>query len=111
MLIQAAQKAVCEEMDELAAFLRTASGEEDVPRQDLLARLGATSLDFSASDAADADEADDEETEAKVDALMEKVQAIMEAAEADGSDPTPQLQEVVGASVVKQIVEGMDRAT
>lgn len=52
----------------------------------------------------------DAETEARTDALMERVTEILERADREGFDPEDELRQVVGEAVVKQVIEGLDRA-
>lgn len=78
-----------------------------VPRSELLSRVGEDE-DEEAQPVEDTQ--DDPETEEKADKLMERVQEIMQEADANGEDPTEKLREVIGAGLAKQIVEGYQQA-
>ena len=88
----------------MAAYLRSVTGEPHTPRRELLARIGEADTD--------ADEGNDTEavTDARADEMMQQVDEIMRDAEASGTDPTERLREVVGASVMQQIVEGYNKS-
>ena len=53
----------------------------------------------------------EEEEDPRVDEVMQRIEDIMQRAEDTQTDPTEELQHVVGASIVRQIMEGYGRAT
>ena len=86
----AAQNALENDSDDIAAYLATKTGEtlayeEQVPAE--------------------------EDDDPRVDEVMQRIEDIMQRAEDTQTDPTEELQQVVGASIVRQIMEGYGRAT
>lgn len=102
---QAAQKALLNEHEALADYLRSVSGEVAVSRSELLAQLGEEEDEEQELPQHD----EDADVDAKADQIMEHVQRIMQEADATGTDPSEQLRGVVSASLVKQILEGYDQ--
>lgn len=112
-LIQAAENALVNEREAVAEYLRSVTGEEATPRSELLARVGEQDEDEEAEErleaAEDEEDADDQDLDEKADQLMAHVEEIMRESEANGTDPSDKLREVVGASLMKQIMEGYQR--
>ncbi|PWN51449.1 hypothetical protein IE53DRAFT_386192, partial [Violaceomyces palustris] len=126
-----AQQAEENEHEELAEYLRSLTGEVTASKSDSEAssddeeegrggereqgqevqedgeveqRLGSMRLSSQ-------DQEDDEQAEARMEELMQKVGEIIERSERDSTDPDPELRALVGEAVAKQILEGMDRST
>ncbi|WFD44033.1 hypothetical protein MPSI1_002698 [Malassezia psittaci] len=106
-----AQKAQANDLEELAAYLASVSGEEPIPRAELLRRIGEEDQDDMAEFHQAEQEAEaDPRTDAEADQLMERVEAIMQESDQNGTDPTERLREVIGESLAKQIIEGYQHA-
>lgn len=88
--LSAAQNAMENDNDDIAAYLASKTGETLVSEKE-----------------APVEEDDD----LRVDEVMQRIEEIMQRAEETKSDPTEELQQLVGASIVRQIMEGYDRAT
>lgn len=86
----AAQNAMENDNDDIAAYLASKTGETLVSEEDVPV---------------------EEDDDPRVDEVMQRIEAIMQRAEETQTDPTEELQQVVGASIVRQIMEGYDRAT
>ncbi|WFD40460.1 uncharacterized protein MJAP1_003446 [Malassezia japonica] len=111
--LTAAENALVNEREAVAEYLRSVTGEEATPRSELLARVGEQDEDEEAEErleaAEDEEDADDQDLDEKADQLMAHVEEIMRESEANGTDPSDKLREVVGASLMKQIMEGYQR--
>lgn len=109
----AAENALINGSDNLAAYLSTVTGEKLESRSALLARFGEEDDDegnaFGQPEATEGrleEIEDDPETENRVDEIMERVETILKRADETGADPTEELRELVGASIMRQIMEG-----
>ena len=87
----AAQNALENDSDDIAAYLASKTGETLAYEEQ--APMG------------------EEEEDPRVDEVMQRIEDIMQRAEDTQTDPTEELQQVVGASIVRQIMEGFGRAT
>ena len=87
----AAQNALENDSDDIAAYLASKTGETLAYEEQ--APMG------------------EEEEDPRVDEVMQRIEDIMQRAEDTQTDPTEELQQVVGASIVRQIMEGYGRAT
>ncbi|WFD31631.1 hypothetical protein MSPP1_002670 [Malassezia sp. CBS 17886] len=104
--LTAAENAVVNEWDGVAAYLSSVTGDIAQSRSALLQSLGRDE-DAEGAVARTVDGTDaGAELDSRVDGLMEKVEEVMREADADGTDPTERLQRVVGESVARQILEG-----
>lgn len=70
----------------------------------LLSASSDADLDTSADDDADAT------TKAQTDELLTRVEEIMRRCEAENKDPEEELRTVVGEAVLRQILEGYEKA-
>lgn len=109
----AAENALINGSDNLAAYLSSVTGEKLESRSALLARFGEEDDDegnaFGQPEATEGrlEEIDDDPvTEDRVDEIMERVETILKRADETGADPTEELRELVGASIMRQIMEG-----
>lgn len=110
----AAENARINGCEELATYLSSITGESLASRTALLARYGEEDDDYEGGlvDQSDnmeqrIEELDDnDETEKRVDEMMERVESVLKRAEETGTDPTEELRELVGASIMRQIMEG-----
>lgn len=118
----AAEHALANELSDVASYLASVTGETLPDRTALMARLGEDDDDARERDLADRLEEDEgyqsgdhgteapEDEDERIDAMMRRVEEIMTHAEATGEDPTDALREVVGAALVRQVLEGYERA-
>ena len=105
--LTAAEKATVNEIYDVAEYLRSLTGEEETPRRELLVRLGEEHEEDALDGRivqADAS-SDDGPSDAQVDAVMARIEEIMKHADETGADPTDELRELVGASVMRQIMQ------
>lgn len=113
--LTASEKADVNEYPELAAYIRSHTGEQPTPRTELLARIGETDeaqpweARQEEGDEEDDDDVSDASLDERVDGMVDAVDEIMRHAEETGTDPTERLREVVGAHVVHQILEGYNK--
>ena len=108
--LTASEKADVNEYPELAAYIRSRTGEQPTPRAELLARIGQTDdAQQEEEGGEDDDDGSDASLDERVDGMVDAVDEIMRHAEETGTDPTERLREVVGAHVVHQILEGYNK--
>ena len=87
------------------------SGEEPIPRAELLRRIGEEDQsDMAEFYQVEQEAENDPRTDAEANRLMERVEAIMQESEQNGTDPAERLREVIGESLAKQIIEGYHQA-
>ncbi|WFD06663.1 hypothetical protein MVES1_002017 [Malassezia vespertilionis] len=110
--ITAAQKAVIEKRTELADYLYGMTGEEQLPRTKLLALVGESDSDAEEEQKfkeIENSESSDDKTNAqpkeRTDVLVPKLESIMQDAQANGTDPTEKLHQVVSESIMRHIRE------
>lgn len=110
----AAENALINGSEDLAKYLSSVTGETLEPRSTLLARYGEEDdedeggvLGEQGAIEGRLEEIEDNpETEERVDEMMERVETILKRADETGADPTEELRELVGASIMRQIMEG-----
>lgn len=114
--LTAAENALVNDLEDVARYLASVTGATLPSRAELLLRTGEEDEDEETENAAlearltevpesDAEGVSDEQ----VDELMQRVEEIMRNADETGADPTEQLREVVGAGIMRQIMEGYQR--
>ncbi|EST06420.1 Ankyrin repeat-containing domain protein [Kalmanozyma brasiliensis GHG001] len=103
--LTAAQQAMENEHEDLARYLASVTGEsldaaeeEEEEEEEVTDEPAATQTE------------EDARIDAQTDALMSRVGEIMTRAEREGRDPEPELRELVSESVLRQLVEGMNRS-
>lgn len=103
-----AQQATENEAEEVAAYLRSVTGETaDDPDQEDEDENGVRSSVSQADN--DLNPEQEEHLEAATDQLMARVEEIMTRSEREGFDPEDELRNLVSDSVLRQMLEGMDR--
>lgn len=109
----AAENALMNGSEELATYLSSVTGETLESRSALLARYGEEDEDEGGQpeviEGRLEEIKDDPETEDRVDEMMERIESILKRADETGADPTEELRELVGASIVRQIMEGYEK--
>lgn len=103
-----AQQASENDAEDVASYLRSVTGEtatdldgEDEDDDGVPATISSAESGLNAEQ--------EEHLEAATDQLMARVEEIMTRCEREGLDPEDELRELVSESVLRQMLEGMDR--
>lgn len=124
--LSAAENARVNDLEDVAMYLASKTGESLAPRASILERIGEEEedLEFLAqgreedgvgvrnsesaivtNDGDDGD-VDDDDDDPRLNALMSRIEGIMRRADETQTDPTEELRQIVSASIARQIVEG-----
>ena len=121
--LSAAENARVNDLEDVAIYLASKTGESLASRASILERIGEEEedLEFLAQgreenglDDRNSESAivtndgndDDVDDDPRVNALMSRIEDIMRRADESQTDPTEELRQIVSASIARQIVEG-----